>query len=262
VVQGGWADRSAGCAIPGTSSIATPASPPPPHHPLPQFHLALENTRCTDYVTEKLFTAFTRGQVPIVLGAPNVADHSPGPDSFIDATAFPSARALADYLLYLDRNDTAYEQYHAWRRRPFASYGALLAREMQALLPVANGTGVGERFREWYPCLMCEALQSAEQLVPATPPQQRPGCTFGAVPTFEETCAPRHNAWLDAWRTAEAQLLGDVARGEAQGLGGWLGDAVAAAQRAQPHLAAALRSGSHAPASSAAAPAATVAVQR
>jgi len=208
-----------------------------------QFHLALENTRCDDYVTEKLYTALTRGQVPIVLGAPNVADHAPGHDSYIDATAFPSARALAEYLLYLDRNDTAYDEYHAWRSRPFTSYGRILAREVGQLLPIANGTGVGgDQFKKWFPCLMCDALQAAEDRVAVTEPHERPGCTFGSVPTFDATCHPKHNAWLDTWRAAAAAEAGAVGGGsgspqaqEEVAFGSdWLSAAVAAAKRSVP----------------------------
>jgi hypothetical protein len=43
-----------------------------------------------------------------VAGAPNVLKFSPGPRSIIRACDFDSQQDLADYLVYLDRNDTAY----------------------------------------------------------------------------------------------------------------------------------------------------------
>lgn len=40
-----------------------------------------------------------------------------GPKAFIHADNFDSAKSLADYLLYLDRNRTAYSEYFNWKRR-------------------------------------------------------------------------------------------------------------------------------------------------
>ena len=37
------------------------------------------------------------------------------PNSFINVRNFRSPKQLANYLLYLDKNDTAYMAYHAWR---------------------------------------------------------------------------------------------------------------------------------------------------
>ena len=37
------------------------------------------------------------------------------PGSYINILDFPNVKALADYLLFLDNNDTAYKEYHKWR---------------------------------------------------------------------------------------------------------------------------------------------------
>ncbi|KAL9963602.1 hypothetical protein ACROYT_G027125 [Oculina patagonica] len=44
-----------------------------------------------------------------------------GPDvvpqgSFISVQDFPSVKALAEYLMYLDKNDTAYNEYFSWKQ--------------------------------------------------------------------------------------------------------------------------------------------------
>ena len=39
------------------------------------------------------------------------------PGSFINAADFDSVKALADYLKYLDKNDTAYNQYFLWKTK-------------------------------------------------------------------------------------------------------------------------------------------------
>ncbi len=41
--------------------------------------------------------------------------HTP-PQSYINVDDFRSIEELADYLIYLDRNDTAYAAFFAWRQ--------------------------------------------------------------------------------------------------------------------------------------------------
>ncbi|VDD81717.1 unnamed protein product [Mesocestoides corti] len=54
--------------------------------------------------------------VPIVLGAyKEDYDDALPPHSFINVDDFKTIRQLTDYLLYLDRNDTAYAEYFAWK---------------------------------------------------------------------------------------------------------------------------------------------------
>ncbi len=55
--------------------------------------------------------------VPIVLGAykEDYISTLP-PQSYINVDDFRSMRDLADYVKYLDRNDTAYAAYFAWRQ--------------------------------------------------------------------------------------------------------------------------------------------------
>ena len=54
--------------------------------------------------------------VPIVLGAYK-EDYEAAlpPNSYINVDDFSSIKQLTDYLLYLDRNDTAYASYFAWK---------------------------------------------------------------------------------------------------------------------------------------------------
>ena len=83
-----------------------------------KFCLSLENAIEDDYVTEKFFDPLIVGTVPVYRGAPNVAEFAPGVQCFIDANTFRSENDLADYLLYLDRDDAAYAEYFAWRQAP------------------------------------------------------------------------------------------------------------------------------------------------
>ena len=54
--------------------------------------------------------------VPVVMGA-REEDYKrlAPPNSYIHVSNFTSAKRLAQYLQYLDRNHTAYTTYHDWR---------------------------------------------------------------------------------------------------------------------------------------------------
>ncbi|OHT06260.1 hypothetical protein TRFO_25748 [Tritrichomonas foetus] len=79
-----------------------------------KFTLAFENSDSEDYVTEQLYHPLSVGSVPIFRGCKNVRDMIP-PISVIDANEFESPEELSKYLLYLDKNDTAYNEYLEWR---------------------------------------------------------------------------------------------------------------------------------------------------
>ncbi|XP_066953051.1 uncharacterized protein [Macrobrachium rosenbergii] len=79
-----------------------------------KFYFSFENTLCKNYATEKLFNVLRFNVVPVVYGFGNYTATLP-PKSYIDALAFPTPENLASYLLYLDRNDTAYNEYFRWK---------------------------------------------------------------------------------------------------------------------------------------------------
>ena len=83
-----------------------------------KFYLAFENSFCVDYITEKYWrNSLERGLVPIVLGGARYSPEQVIPGSFINAADFDSVKDLADYLKYLDKNDTAYNQYFQWKTK-------------------------------------------------------------------------------------------------------------------------------------------------
>ena len=87
-----------------------------------KFTLAFENGVCTDYITEKFWMALQRNTVPVVLARDYYSADVVPPASFISVQDFPSVKALAEYLLYLAKNDTAYNEYFSWRQK-FVSNG-------------------------------------------------------------------------------------------------------------------------------------------
>ena len=81
-----------------------------------KFYIAFENAFGEeDWVSSTFFRTLDAGTVPVYLGAPNILKYAPGERSIIRACDFDSMEDLADYLLYLDRNDTAYKEYLHWK---------------------------------------------------------------------------------------------------------------------------------------------------
>ena len=84
-----------------------------------KFYLALENSECRDYITEKFWQSlWKRGLVPLVYGAPkeDYARVAP-PNSFIHLQDFASLTELADYIRLVDSNDTLYNSFLEWKQQ-------------------------------------------------------------------------------------------------------------------------------------------------
>ena len=79
-----------------------------------KFYLALENSICPDYVTEKMFEALKHDIVPVVLGGADYKSIFP-PQSFISMMDFRNMSSLAQLLIKLDQDDNLYSQYLTWK---------------------------------------------------------------------------------------------------------------------------------------------------
>ena len=77
-----------------------------------KFYLALENSLCRDYTTEKLFNFFFHDlpMIPIVYGAPNLHEYIPK-GTFINVMDYNSPNDLAKDLMRIGLNETIYTQF-------------------------------------------------------------------------------------------------------------------------------------------------------
>ena len=85
------------------------------------FTLALHDATDDYYVDEKLYLPLIAGSVPVVSGPSNLALFAPR-GSYIDISHFESPKAVAAHLRYLLQNQTAYDEYLEWKRRPLSPH--------------------------------------------------------------------------------------------------------------------------------------------
>lgn len=159
-----------------------------------KFYIAFENSVCTDYVTEKYYARREYNSVPLVLSR-RVAEPLLPPKSFIAADDFPRGpEQLAEYLKYLDGNDTAYLEYFHWKTIGYS------------WVPRYPKTGLRFGF-----CGLCEKLHRLDQEHRDEPKVyesadawwgERASCDVNLVPRLlakeldaDPTLAKRHPAW-------------------------------------------------------------------
>ncbi|CAN1278559.1 Putative fucosyltransferase-like protein [Linum perenne] len=92
-----------------------------------KFSLAFENSNEEDYVTEKFFQSLVAGTIPVVVGAPNIQDYSPGQGSILHIKSLEDIDTVAKTMNYLSENATAYNQALRWKvDGPSDSFKALV----------------------------------------------------------------------------------------------------------------------------------------
>ncbi|XP_028074659.1 glycoprotein 3-alpha-L-fucosyltransferase A-like isoform X2 [Camellia sinensis] len=92
-----------------------------------KFSLAFENSNEEDYVTEKFLQSLVAGSVPVVVGAPNIQDFAPSPDSLLHIRELKDVESIAKTMKYLAGNDEAYNQTLRWKfEGPSDSFKALV----------------------------------------------------------------------------------------------------------------------------------------
>ena len=80
------------------------------------FYLTFENSKCTDYVTEKFFAILELDIVPIVRGGSNYSAIAPR-GSYIDVNDYSSAQELAEELKRLSNDREEYLNFFRWKAK-------------------------------------------------------------------------------------------------------------------------------------------------
>ena len=85
-----------------------------------KFVIAIENSNCEDFVTEKFVDAIASTAIPIVASQNHKPDYLRFAPrySFINIYDYKSVEELANYLHYLSANETAYNKYLWYRPQP------------------------------------------------------------------------------------------------------------------------------------------------
>ncbi|XP_060176033.1 putative fucosyltransferase-like protein [Lycium barbarum] len=92
-----------------------------------KFSFAFENSNEEDYVTEKFFQSLVAGSVPVVIGAPNIQDFAPSPNSLLHIKELKDAKTVANTMKYLAANPSAYNESLRWKfDGPSDSFKALV----------------------------------------------------------------------------------------------------------------------------------------
>ncbi|XP_020683800.1 glycoprotein 3-alpha-L-fucosyltransferase A [Dendrobium catenatum] len=92
-----------------------------------KFSLAFENSNEDDYVTEKFFQSLVAGAIPVVVGAPNIQDFAPSPNSILHIRELGDVTSVAETMKYLAENPTAYNKTLSWKfDGPSDSFKALV----------------------------------------------------------------------------------------------------------------------------------------
>ena len=115
-----------------------------------RFYLSFENSICPDYITEKFSRAIKSFSIPIVLKGDLYISMAPR-NSYIAVDSFKSTKQLADYLLFLIKNQTAYLEYFQWRRAyELDLTGSASCDLCEKLVEWRNEKRIKDSLYEWY----------------------------------------------------------------------------------------------------------------
>lgn len=81
------------------------------------FYLVLENSKCKEYMTEKLFyNAYLKGAIPIIQG-PSVEECQKflPPNSYLHLDNYTTIKELAEDILRISTDEKELLYYHQWR---------------------------------------------------------------------------------------------------------------------------------------------------
>jgi len=128
-----------------------------------KFAIAFENAICHDYITEKFWRPLYAGSVPIVKGSPTIRDWAPNSEhSIVVADDFLSPKALAEFLHFLDENDSEYEKYLEFKKSGVTN--TRLLKHMEEREWVVDYEEPGINFIDGFECYVCGEMHKRLKL--------------------------------------------------------------------------------------------------
>ena len=127
-----------------------------------KFILTFENSICEDYITEKFWRGFQAGTVPVYKGSPSIMDWAPDSHSVILVTDFGSPKGLAEYLKYLDRNDSEYEKYLQYKKNGVTNE-RLLKHMKERDYYIHNAPGKRDMV-DGFECTVCNTIHERKSI--------------------------------------------------------------------------------------------------
>ncbi|KAJ2939121.1 hypothetical protein O0L34_g8434 [Tuta absoluta] len=82
------------------------------------FYIVIENSKCSQYITEKVFQhAFSKGAIPVIMG-PSLKDceNLLPPNSYLHVENYENVQKLSEAMKEISRSDKKILSLHAWRR--------------------------------------------------------------------------------------------------------------------------------------------------
>ena len=121
-----------------------------------KFYLSFENSFCDDYISEKAYRAM-RGDnnpLPVMMGAGPYDKYFP-PGSYLEVKNFSSAKALADWMHYLDKNEQAYNSYFTWKNDYTCSWPGYYCALCDAIYDLKDKYNVVTNMQEIFHTKQC-----------------------------------------------------------------------------------------------------------
>lgn len=98
-----------------------------------KFYIAFENSFCRDYLSEKVWYALYRDQIPVIAVDRYTAGLLP-PNSFLNVFDFPSLKALTEKMSEIGNDENLFNSYFNWQRKytmeQFLPYFCMLCTEL------------------------------------------------------------------------------------------------------------------------------------
>jgi hypothetical protein len=104
------------------------------------FVIAIENSNCVDYVTEKLVHAIASGSIPIVAGRNGKPDYLKfmPKNSFINIYDFKNMSDLVTHLKSIQRNTSEYEKYIYFKRNHSYTSSYLKSLDLKSIIELSK----------------------------------------------------------------------------------------------------------------------------